>query len=718
MEKQKFIFSQKKDGQIFKILDKSKSYDCKEVILQDYKNVENNNFKEYLILSGKDFEKTYRAVEFFSNEEDIKEQIKFIEQNSKFNSLWYKNLKVEKISIDECSKEKGNIFLTPMDQFNFKSTMESYEFQQDLLLKAMFHMIMGAYDIAENGPKNDSMFLSYLNHSFENLYLLSSYSPSSTSNIDFKLTYPFLNIHQDSNKIEQPFFKSIINYMDFENSDTLLNDIILKLNNQNISRTHFLFVVKKIIRIILKEKDRLLDKFPNSNLDEYFEQFETSILFDEQICIKMNIPNKIDPFKTVNFSSYFKSSKSDTGLLYLVNIKGKEYGVEIYRDNQINRNDIEIASKKSKTILDNNHLKFFDISKDMNKGLVYMVYELPTTFNYNKCNGFSNNDLSKDEKDQLFYSLIQMHISNYESIQVNVIKATRDLNTLKNYSLNLIISNEKQLFYSYSFNTKPNNNFIGSIYDIGKWVYGKNSEEVDQLKCLLLLQQLVWYNNIHLIHHQVRFLFSNIYNIIRKNVTGFKNIIPKIQINENKYATIKIELNDYYICNLSSPFESRKEYYKTITLTLKDYEGNKFTCFRKQNDSQLLGGDISPNHTSSPGEYIESVFIKVPIFTVIDSNTSFTLFEKRGIIHLKHFLLEYDHKVFLRLLLSYLGQLSNNNEMVLINLSALFDFKCETHFLFDIREFADVYFNILYGWDEKVLNSDALISQYILFNNS
>ncbi|KAM9972216.1 hypothetical protein ACTFIW_003575 [Dictyostelium discoideum] len=731
MDKKNFIFSEKKDGQIFKVINKSNSYDCKEVTLQDYKNVKTTDYKEYLILSGQDFEKTYRVIEYFSNKEGIKNQIKFIEKKSEFDSLWYKDLKVEKKPIDECSNEKSNIFLTPMDQFNFKSIIESNNVQQDLYLKAIFHLILGAYDIGENGP-NDSMFISYLNYSFENLYLISSPSSSNNNNnnYDFKLTYPFINIQPDSsttNIKSNPFFKSIVNYIDFKFSDTLLNDIIIKMNNQNLSRIHFLFVIKKIIKIIIKEKDRLLDKFPNSNLDVYFEQFEASILFDEQKSFKMNLPNKIDPFKTIKFSSFKKTYKSDTGLLYLVNIKEKEYGVEIYQESQIKVPDIEINGKKSQPMWENNHFKYFDYCRDKDKKLVYIIYQLPTNFNISKCdNGFSNNNLSKDKKDKLFYRLIENHISNFDITETNVKKSLRDIDTLKNYSLNLIISNEEKLFYSYSFNTKSNSNFIDSIYDIGKWVYGKNSEEINQLQSIKLLQHLLSYNNIELIHHQLKFSFSNIYNIIRKNLSGFKKIIPefknKLQNKHKKYSIIKIDEDYYYIKNLSSPFENHNDFYKTIILTLeKTITGDKLICFRNQNNSQLFGSS-SLELKKLSGSAVKCSNVKPPIFTVKDSNTSFTLFGYHQVITLNRFILEFGHLSFLKSLLFYLKKLNENlicdNEMILINLSVIFGFECDSYLLFDIREFAEKYFNIIYGWDETILNSHALISQFIIFNDS
>ncbi|KAM9986639.1 hypothetical protein ACTFIY_011075 [Dictyostelium cf. discoideum] len=725
MDKKIFIFSEKKDGQIFKVMDKSKSYDCKEVILQDYKNIKNSDYKEYLILSGQDFEKTYRVIEFFSNKEDIKNQIKFIEKKSQFDSLWYKGLKVEKKSIDECSNEKSNVFLTPLDQFNFKSTIESNNVQPDLYLKAMFHLILGAYDIGENGP-NDSMFLSYLNYSFENLYLISSSSNNNEN--DFKLTYPFINIQPDSNSTNNksnPFFKSIVNYIDFKFSDSILNDIIIKLNNQNLSRIHFLFVIKKIIKIIIKEKDRLLEKFPNSNLDVYFEQFEASILFDEQKCFKMNIPNKIDPFNTIKFSSFKKTYKSDTGLLYLVNIKEKEYGVEIYKESQINVLDTQINGTKSQSILENNHLKYFDYCRDKDKKLVYIIYQLPTNFNYTKCdNGFSNNNLSKDKKDKLFYRLIENHISNFDKTENHVKKSISE--TLKNYSFNLIISNEEKLFYSYSLNMKSNCNFIDSIYDIGKWVYGKNSEEINQLQCLKLLQHLLSYNNIQLIHHQIKFSFPNIYNIIRKNLSGFKKIIPKFknefQNKHKKYSIIKIDKDFYYIKNLTSPFENHNDFFKIIILTLeKTTTGDKLICLRNQKNGQLFG-DSSSDLKNLSGIAIQSSNIKAPILTVRDSNTSFTLFEYHQVIPLNRFILEFGHLAFLKSLIlyqkSFIENETCNNEMVLINLSIIFGFECDSFLLFDFREFAEKYFNILYEWEESILNSPFIISQFISFNNS
>ncbi|KAM9991509.1 hypothetical protein ACTFIZ_004908 [Dictyostelium cf. discoideum] len=726
MDKQNFIFSEKKDGEIFKVIDKSKSYDCKEVTLQNYNNVHSSIYNEYLIIGGQDFEKTYRVIEFFPNRDAIKEQIEFIEKKSQFEYLWYKGLKVEKRSIDECSNEKSNIFLTPMDQFNFKSTIvESNKVQQDLYMKALFHLLLGAYDIGENGPKNDSMFTSYLNYSFENLYLISS-SPNKN---DFKLTYPFINIQPDSsiNNKTIPFFKSIVNYIDFQFSDTFLNDIIIKLNNQNLSRIHFLFVIKKIIRIIFEEKDRLLDKFPNSNLDEYFEQFEASILFDEQKSFKMNLPNKIDPFKTIKFSSFFKTYKSDTGLLYLVNIKGKEYGVEIYQESQIKVPDIEINGKISQLFWENTHLKYFDYCRDKDKKLVYIIYQLPTNLDQSKCdNGFSNSIQSKDKKDKLFYRLIENHLSNFDLIESNIRKATRNLETLKNYSINFIISNEGELFYSYSFNMKSNGNFISSIYDIGKWVYGKNSEEINQLQCLKLLQHLVSYNNIQLIRHQIKISFSNIYNIIRKNLSGFKKIIPKFKYNiqnkHKKYSIIKIEDDYYYITDLSSPFEKSNDFFKTIILTLKkETTGQKLICFRKQDNYQSFEDSLSGFKRLS-SSVIKCSNIKLPIFTIKDTNTSFTLFENQQVIPLNRFILEFGLLAFLKSLLLYLKSLRENeigkNEMVLINLSTIFGFECDSFVLFDIKEFVEKYFNIYYGWEEPILNSEILISQFICFNDS
>ncbi|KAN0007318.1 hypothetical protein ACTFIU_000517 [Dictyostelium citrinum] len=711
MDKQSFIFSEKKDGQIFKVIDKSKSYDCKEVTLKNYKNVQNNIFKEYLILNGLDNEKIYRVIEFISNEDEIIEQIKFVENKSQFNSLWYKSLTVEKKSIDECSSKNRILFLAPLDQFNFKSTIEkNNNVQQDLYLKAFFHLILGAYDIGENAPKNDSMFLSFLNYSFDNLYLISS---TSNNNVDFKLTYPFINEHPQSNIKSVPFFKSFLNYIDFQFSDTLLNDIIIKMNNQSISKNHFLFVIKKIIKIIFKEKDRLLDKYPNSNLDQYFEQFEASILFDEEKTIKMNISNKIDPFKTIQFSSFFKTYKSESGLLYLVNIKGKDYGVEIYRENQINLFEIETIGKNLHSVIDNNHFKYFNHCRDEDKKIVYLIYELPSTFCFGKFdNGLSNGDLNKCEKDKLFYRLIEKHISNYDFIQNNAKKVVRILNSLNNYSLNLIISNEEQLFYSYSYNMKANNNFIDSIYDIGKWVYGKKCEEINQLQCLQLLQHLVKYNNIQLIHHQIRFSFSNIYNLIRKNLSGFKKIIPKIEI---KYPVIKIEEKEYYISNLSSPFENHNDFYKTIILTLKNTDtGDKLICCRNQNNNKLFGNSSSQLNLLS-GDFIPSPNILSAICTVKDSNTTFTFFKYHQVIPLNRFLL-----ASLLLYLEYLrsnNQHNCNNEMVLINLSIPLDFECDSYLLFDIREFAEKYFNVYYGWEQSALNSLSLISQYIYFND-
>ncbi|KAN0034673.1 hypothetical protein ACTFIV_001205 [Dictyostelium citrinum] len=319
--------------------------------------------------------------------------------------------------------------------------------------------------------------------------------------------YPFINDQPQSNIKSVPFFKSFLNYIDFQYSDTLLNDIILKMNLQSV--------------------------------------------------------------------------------------------------------------------FDNNHFKYFNHCRDEDKEIVYLIYELPSTFCFRKCDkGLSNVGLNKCEKDKLFFRLIENHISNYDFIQNNAKKVVRILNSLNN----------------------SNNNFIDSIYDIGKWVY-------------------------------------------EKTYLAFKKIIPKIA---NKYPVIKIEEKEYYISNLSSPFENHNDFYKTIILTLKNTNnGDKFLCCRNQNNNKLFG-DSSSQLKLLSGDFIPSPNIKSAICKVKDSNTTFTFFKYHEVIPFNSFLLEFDQIIFLRSLLLYLEYLRSNN----------------LHNSNDQMKKED-----------SVLNSLSLISEYIYFND-
>ncbi|KAN0032663.1 hypothetical protein ACTFIV_006571 [Dictyostelium citrinum] len=573
----------------------------------------------------------------------------------------------------------------------------------DVQLKAVLLSLLVAFKISNDEENFLTFLLCY--RLMEHIYFVkppslpppSQISPTKQplSSYQLKISFPF---QQDVHLrlLREPLNP---NYLDLffggEIKDTLISNLIYTMNKLTPNNVQYKSILIKLISIVLLEEKRILNSYANVGLEIYFKEFneiiknEINITSDSILSDKLLV-SMIDNIKKIEtIRSLRKGLVNSEAEIYVVEFRGKHYAIDKFHDSDINHFKL-MAQFSNKAIVDfNQHFKY--ISTFIDNGdqfvTVYIIFELPSSLidSYQTtCKSGENQNILN--KDKTFRTLLNQHLSHYQKIENNryILNGTDLTGRILNYSeyqYNLIISNNHDIHYCYSFIGKTGSGLVQSFFDIGAWVYGDEN-------CLFDYQG-------HDTHHRVYIDFPNIHHYLKKfyystltdyglNEMDSSSISFNYDMNDS-YSFILIGFIKYNILDLYklNIIQEKTLYYDfDLVVMLLENGFDRFLCFRKQYCSdlgytkfKLIPETIIPPNNNNCYKSI----ILIPSLIVKDENTSYHFFDynlKDSIKTIEDFNNEKDYSniVIIRSLLYYLQHIQKNPlkviSLVLINLNS------------------------------------------------
>ncbi|EAL60845.1 hypothetical protein DDB_G0293292 [Dictyostelium discoideum AX4] len=634
------------------------------------------------------------------------------------------------------------------------------EITPDVQLKAVFLSLLVAFKISND--ENDFLTGTLFDKLMEHIYFVKSPSlppPSQISPIkeplssyELKISFPF-NHRAHIYGVKVPLNPNYLNlFFGGEIKDTLISNLIQTLNILAPNNLQYKSILIKLISIILKEEKRILKSYSNLGLEIYFKEFNEIIKNEialEGIVSDKLLVSKIDTTKKIEKIRGFRNGHSNSDAdIYISEFKGKYYAIDKFEHIP---GLFEILEPFSNKAIDdfNQHFKFISTFVDVNEsfGLVYTIFELPSSLiNSYQTTRKSCENKNILDKDKTFRNLLNQHLSYYQNIQNNRYKLNgTDLTSKKlsftEYQYNIIISNDCDIHYYFSFVGKNGSGLVQSFFDIGAWVYGdENVKKIKVLSFFYLLQCLFDYQTKNT-HNSVDIDFPNILYYLKKfyysslvdyglNGMDSSSKIFNYDLN-NSYSFIKIGFLIYNILDLYKPniIPDQTLYYDSdLIVMLLENSSNKFLCFRKQYYSDLdkTKLKLTPENIVPQNNDNDNSIILLPLLIIKDDITSFHFFDynlKDSIKTIEDFNNEKE------CLLYYLQNIqknpSNANSLVLINLN-----------LFEENESTDnesfLFFDIFYlikqlhglstiidSWDNFISSLSkpiSLVSNYIQTN--
>ncbi|KAM9954626.1 hypothetical protein ACTFIW_003226 [Dictyostelium discoideum] len=608
-------------------------------------------------------------------------------------------------------------------KYNFQKIIRDLpngELTGDVQLKAIFHLILVIFEIAENGP--DFMYNALLEKNMGTLFIIppsseitptppipTTTTPTTTpptttkteatttklSQHNFKFLFPFRSYafsHSSNTKLHK-----FLNIFGDHTKDGFVVDILKFAKELDKTKLPTVDIILKLIKMIQKEKCKLLETYSNSGLDFYFNSFETLIFNYElnesltKLIDKNKIIHCVDSLNQILTTRYF----------YFLENHDKYYAIEPYKSLELISSFNEKKNLYIRKLLNYSsfpsmkRFKYIQTYYDKVNNSHYFVFEIPkkllnTTKKMELTKESSTTTTTKFDRMKIFKNLIVQHLNNIHELKTH-------LKSIYEYSFNLVISQEDdntfELYYSNSVSPFSDDGFIRSFYDIGKWVFGNlnnQEEEGDQLVIMInyfsflrILSELSWFCNIlgsGNVHHSIVYNELNIYYYLKMLIPLLNDIEIKVfhyQIQNDIFAKIIIGNTQYNIINLIEPNHiddpfSMVQYHLYILELEKIETSDKFTCLRKQ-FIQRPQKQSKIFEIPNPNNSIDEILIE-PMLIVQDINTSFQFFKVNGIIKtIEDFNQEKDYSniIILRSFLYFLQYLFKNPSKT--SLLVLFD---------------------------------------------
>ncbi|KAM9987599.1 hypothetical protein ACTFIZ_000110 [Dictyostelium cf. discoideum] len=659
----------------------------------------------------------------------------------------------------------------------------------DVQLKAVFLSLLVAFKMSNDDK--DSLTRTLFDKTMEHIYFVKSptlpppsqISPTKEplSSYELKISFPF-NHKAHLYRVKAPLNPNYFNlFFGGEIKDTLISNLIQTLNKLSPNNLQYKSIFIELISIILLEEKRILNSYSNLGLEIFFKEFNEiikneikisseGILSDNLLVSKIDTSKKIEKIR--GFRNGYSNSEAD---IYIVEFKGKYYAIDKF---EFVPGYFELMERFANKAIDDfdQHFKF--ISKFVNDSdvfeLMYTIFELPTSLiNSYKTTSKSSENKNILDKDKTFRILLNQHLSHYQKIQNNRYELngtnlpSKKLNFTE-YQYNIIISNNCDIHYCFSFVGKNGSGLVQSFFDIGAWVYGdENVKSIKVLSFFYLLQCLFdiqiyktynsfdfdvqnnHYDQINNTHNSVDIDFSNIHYYLKKfyystlvdyGHNGMDSSSKTFNYDMNdSYSFIKIGFLNYNILDLYklNIIQDKTLYYDLdLIVMLLENSFNKFLCFRKQKYLDLDNTKLKliPEEIISPNNDNENSIILLPSLIIKDDITSFHFFDynlKDSIKTIEDFNIEKDYSniVIIRSLLYYLQHIQRNPSkvisLVLINLN-LFEenesSNSESYLFFDIFYLIkQLHGNstIIESWDNFISSLSkpmSLVSNYIQTN--